>query len=280
RKELHINNSLLMFHNRIKLFIFLIFFAVMTACGIIEIEERDSAPTVPSDVSSVPDAVPKSEPRSRYGNPDSYIVFDKRYYVMSESGGFIERGIASWYGKKFHGRRTSSGETYDMYAMTAAHKTLPLPTYAEVINLENKKRIIVKVNDRGPFHENRIIDLSYTAATKLGIVANGTGLVEVRAIDPNKYPGKGAPVRTVSLEKGGKGFFIQLGAFANLLNAERLREKLGPIGDNLLRISQVIVEGETIYRVRIGPLFKIDDADKIVTQLASLGVNNHHIVIN
>jgi len=269
-----------MFHNRIKLFIFFIFFAVMTACGIIEIEERDSAPTVPPDVSSVPDAVPKSEPRSRYGNPDSYIVFDKRYYVMSESGGFIERGIASWYGKKFHGRRTSSGETYDMYAMTAAHKTLPLPTYVEVINLENKKRIIVKVNDRGPFHENRIIDLSYTAATKLGIVGNGTGLVEVRAIDPNNYSGKGAPVRTVSQEKSGRRFFIQLGAFSNLLNAERLRKKLGPIGENIVRISQVIIEGENVYRVRIGPLFNIDDADKIVAQLAPLGVSDHHIVLN
>ncbi len=252
----------------------------MVACGIITTEERDSAPTVPSDVSSVRDAVPKAEPRSRYGNPDSYEVFGKRYYVMRESNGFIERGIASWYGKKFHGRRTSSGETYDMYAMTAAHKTLPLPTYVEVVNLENKKRIIVKVNDRGPFHVNRIIDLSYTAATKLDIVANGTGLVEVRAIDPNRYSGKGAPVRTVSLEKGGKGFFIQLGAFSNLLNAEQLRKKLGSIGENLVRISQVIIEGETIYRVRIGPLFNIDDADRIVAQLAPLGVSDHHIVIN
>jgi len=269
-----------MLRHHIKIFIFFVIFTAMVACGIITIEERDSAPTVPADVSSVPDAVPKAEPRSRYGNPDSYEVFGKRYYVMRESKGFTERGIASWYGKKFHGRRTSSGETYDMYAMTAAHKSLPLPTYVEVINLENKKRIIVKVNDRGPFHSNRIIDLSYTAATKLDIIAKGTGLVEVRAIDPNYYSGKGAPVRTVSLEKGDKGFFIQLGAFSNLLNAEQLRKKLGPIGENLVRISQEIIEGETIYRVRIGPLFNIDDADRIVAQLAPLGVSDHHIVIN
>lgn len=257
-----------------------LFCVLLASCGVLEVEEKDSAPSAPRDVSSVPDAVPKAESRSRYGNPDSYEVFGKRYYVMRDSKDFVERGIASWYGNKFHGRRTSSGETYDMYAMTAAHKTLPLPTYVEVINLENKSRIIVKVNDRGPFHENRIIDLSYTAATKLGIIAKGTGLVEVRAIDPSNYQGPGAPVRSVSLDKGGNGFYIQLGAFSNLANAERLRNKLGPIGDNLVRISQAIVEGKTLYRVRIGPLFNVDDADKIVTQLASLGVNDHHIVIN
>ena len=253
---------------------------ILASCGGLVVEEKDSAPTVPRDVSSVPDAVPKAEPRSRYGNPDSYEVFGKRYYVMRDSKNFVERGIASWYGKKFHGRRTSSGETYDMYAMTAAHKTLPLPTYVEVINLENKRRIIVKVNDRGPFHENRIIDLSYTAATKLGIIAKGTGLVEVRALDPGNYKVTGAPVRTVSLDKGGNGFYIQLGAFSELANAERLRNKLGSVDENLVRISQAIVEGKTLYRVRIGPLFNVDDADKIVTQLASLGVNDHHIVIN
>ena len=123
----------------------------------------DSAPKKKIDVETIPNAIPKKEPKSRYGNPKSYVVFGKRYYVMDSGKGYIEKGIASWDGTKFHGRRTSSGETYDMYAMTAAHKSLPLPTYVQVTNLSNSKFIVVKVNDRGPFHENRIIDLSYTA---------------------------------------------------------------------------------------------------------------------
>ena len=134
------------------------------------------------DVSAIPDAVPKDEPRSKYGNPSSYVVNGRSYHVMDNGNDYVERGIASWYGEKFHGRRTSSGEAYDMYAMTAAHKSLPLPTYVEVTNLQNGKRIIVKVNDRGPFHENRVIDLSWTAAAKLDILGKGTGLVEVRTV--------------------------------------------------------------------------------------------------
>jgi len=136
------------------------------------------------DPDSVPDAVPRVEPRSRYGNPPTYEVFGKRYATLRESRGFVDRGIASWYGEDFHGKRTSNGETYDMLAMTAAHKELPLPTYARVTNLENGRSIVVKINDRGPFHSNRIIDLSWVAAAKLRLAEKGTGLVEVRAIDP------------------------------------------------------------------------------------------------
>ena len=121
---------------------------------------------------------------AKTGNPDSYVVFGKRYYPINSSKNFVETGIASWYGTKFHGRKTSSGEPYSMYKMTAAHKTLPLPTYVEVTNLENGKKVIVKVNDRGPFHEDRIIDLSYAAAMKLGYGDKGTAKVKVRAIDP------------------------------------------------------------------------------------------------
>jgi len=136
------------------------------------------------DPDTVPDAVPKDEPLSKYGNPPSYEVFGKRYYTRPSSQDFVERGIASWYGEDFHGKRASSGETYDMFAMTAAHKELPLPTYARVTNLENGRSVVVKINDRGPFHANRVIDLSWVAASKLRITAKGTGLVEVRAIDP------------------------------------------------------------------------------------------------
>jgi rare lipoprotein A len=141
--------------------------------------------TPPPASDSVPDAMPRIEPRARYGNPPFYDVFGKRYYVLSSSVGYWERGVASWYGPGFHKVRTSTGEPYDMYGMTAAHKTLPLPAYVRVTNLQNGRSIVVRVNDRGPFVGNRIIDLSYTAAAKLDMLRNGTALVEVRAIDPS-----------------------------------------------------------------------------------------------
>lgn len=147
---------------------------------------------VPRDVPA--DAVPRAEARSRYGNGPEYEVFGVKYRVMDSSHGYVERGVASWYGKKFHGRLTSSREPYDMYAMTAAHKSLPLPTYVEVRNLQNDRRIVVRVNDRGPFVKNRLIDLSYAAAHKLGIVRNGTGMVEVRAISFDDAPRDNAPL--------------------------------------------------------------------------------------
>jgi rare lipoprotein A len=159
-------------------------------------ERRAPAPisTVPPVVSAppmpvtVPDAVPHIEPRARYGNPPFYDVFGKRYYVLSSSVGYWERGVASWYGPGFHKVRTSIGEPYDMYAMTAAHKTLPLPAYVRVTNLQNGRSVVVRVNDRGPFVGNRIIDLSYTAAAKLDMLRNGTAMVDVRTIDPMTPP--------------------------------------------------------------------------------------------
>jgi rare lipoprotein A len=141
--------------------------------------------TPPPASNSVPDATPRIEPRARSGNPPFYDVFGKRYYVLSSSVGYWERGVASWYGPGFHKVRTSTGEPYDMYGMTAAHRTLPLPAYVRVTNLQNGRSIVVRVNDRGPFVGNRIIDLSYTAAAKLDMLRNGTALVEVRAIDPS-----------------------------------------------------------------------------------------------
>ncbi len=137
------------------------------------------------------DPVPRPEPRSRYGNPAAYEQFGRTYRILDTADGYVERGIASWYGKKFHGRRTSSGEAYDMNALSAAHKTLPIPAWVEVRNLKNDRRLVLRVNDRGPFVEHRIIDLSYAAAERLGIVQDGTGLVEVRALSFN---GNGQPV--------------------------------------------------------------------------------------
>ncbi|MGN6091694.1 MAG: septal ring lytic transglycosylase RlpA family protein [Luteibacter jiangsuensis] len=144
----------------------------------------DSVPTDIPDVSKLPEPVPKVEPRSLYGNKSPYSVLGQTYRVLPSPHGYVERGIASFYGNKFHGYKTSSLEDYDMYQFSAAHKTLPLPSYARVTNLENGKSVIVRINDRGPFHENRIIDLSFAAAVKIGVWPKGTGLVEVRAIDP------------------------------------------------------------------------------------------------
>ncbi len=162
----------------------------LAACGIIQRPGSsggyyggDGPPEKSVDFDKIPNAVVRREPRSRYGN-NPYMVFGKRYIPMKSAKGFSQKGVASWYGKKFHGRRTSSGEIYDMFKMTAAHPTLPLPTYVRVTNLDTKKRIIVKVNDRGPFLHGRIIDLSYAAAHKLGIARKGTGRVRIQALTP------------------------------------------------------------------------------------------------
>lgn len=147
----------------------------------------DGPPNFYVDETKIPDAVPKPEPLAKYGNYPSYVVFGKRYYTLKSSKHYSAVGTASWYGTLFHKRRTSSGERYDMLAMTAAHRTLPLPTYVEVTNLRNHRRVIVKVNDRGPFHSKRLIDLSYVAAKKLGMIGHGTTVVRVTAIDPYTF---------------------------------------------------------------------------------------------
>ena len=251
-----------------------------SACSLVV--GRDGGPR-PGSVKTahIPDAVPKSEPRSKYGNPESYVVNGKRYFVMNDGSGFVEKGIASWYGEQFHGRRTSSGETYDMYAMTAAHKTLPLPTFVQVTNLKNAKQVILRVNDRGPFHGNRIIDLSYTAAAKLDILAAGTGLVEVRALAPGGDVAR--PVTTPIPDSSGTGagagsFYIQVGAFSSRANAEALRDRLSAPGAFLVSISEALVDDRTLYRVRIGPVDDIEIADNIVANLMTLGINEHSIV--
>lgn len=227
--------------------------------------------------SDTPDAVPRDEPLSRYGNPESYEVFGKTYYPMKSAQGFVEKGIASWYGSKFHGRKTSSGEIYDMYAMTAAHKQLPLPTWVEVRNLENGATAVVKVNDRGPFHDNRIIDLSYAAATRLGIVDKGTGFVEIRAVSAGDKAGHGrvagdtAPADTAAL-------YLQIGAFSDRNNARRLAERVRaslPFG---VVVREAKVNGRTVYRVQVGPVVSVDNADHIVAALRSVNIFQSHFV--
>ena len=179
-------------------------------------------------------SVPSNLPKSKSGNPSSYVVFGRRYYVMDKAHGFVERGVASWYGKKFHGRKTSSGETYNMHAMTAAHKTLPLPTYVRVENLKNGSSVVVKVNDRGPFVGDRIIDLSFAAAEKLGVTGPGTAKVEISVVNSNNgsRPTQQAArpvVRAVPLTENTAAdvpLFIQMGSFGSQLNALNLVREL------------------------------------------------------
>lgn len=157
---------------------------LLNACSTVK---KDGPPSYPVDETKIPNAVPKVEALSKYGNLPTYRVFGKSYHVLTSSKNYDQVGVASWYGTAFHAQRTSSGERYNMLAMTAAHKTLPLPTYVQVTNLANGRKIIVKVNDRGPFEANRIIDLSYVAAKKLGMLGHGTAMVDVKAIDPLHY---------------------------------------------------------------------------------------------
>lgn len=258
-------------------------------------QRHDSAPGRAVDVSHVADAVPRTEPRSRYGNPSSYIVRGKHYQTLSSSKGYRERGIASWYGTKFHGHRTSSGESYDMYKMSAAHKTLPLPTYARVTNLRNDKSVIVKINDRGPFHENRLIDLSYAAASRLDILGEGTGLVEVEAINaarPVQHSPKSprlasqpktdtriaSPSSTSSTEPL---LYLQVGAFLSRGNAERLKRRLAATAPGTkLHIREANANHQHIYRVRIGPLDSVESADQLARSLLQHGIESPRVVID
>ena len=247
---------------------------LLVSCGV-----RDGAPSSYNrDWDEIPDAVPKEEAHSKYGNPDSYEVFGKTYYVLDSSKGFKQKGKASWYGTKFHGRRASSGETYDMYAMTAAHKTLPLPTYVEVKNLENGRTAIVKVNDRGPFHDGRIIDLSYAAATKLGVVASGTAPVEIRAIDSKAENTRYARgVDTDYVDDNGK-LYVQIAAFSTEANALKLISELREKNFQSARIHVDKASGKLLYRVRIGPVPTSNVAEKVLAQLKQINLNNAKIV--
>lgn len=275
-----------MSHRLVAILIFILLF--ITGCSSSRYSQyHDSAPTGEIDLRRINNAIPRAEPRSKYGNSPSYVVRGKRYYVMQDSRNFVERGVASWYGKKFHGHRTSSGETYDMYKMTAAHKKLPLPTYVEVRHLQNNKSIIVRVNDRGPFHDNRVIDLSYAAAKKLGITTTGTGVVEIRAIDPYEYhrnkqmARNPAPQTNSSTTASSNDYrlFLQVGAFVSRTNAEQLRNRLlTELGAHPIKTGYS--EEKNIYRVRIGPLTNVEQADQLATRIAKLGFTEPHIVID
>lgn len=254
----------------------------LVACGGVT-EVQDSAPATPPKAEQMRDAVPKTEPRSKYGNPHNYEVFGKTYYTLASSEGYVERGTASWYGNKFHGRRTSSGEPYDMYKMTAAHKTLPLPSYAEVTNLDNGRKVVVRINDRGPFHDDRLIDLSYSAATKLGITAKGTGRVEVRAINPDKYAthADANPPRQVAMQDttlANVALFLQVGAFSTLSKAEQIKNRIQQQISERVLIKPFNGQGNPLYRVRVGPLANAEAGQRITQRLLSLGYTDTQLI--
>jgi rare lipoprotein A len=272
-----------------------------------QIPSGSSVPQVPPDVLAVPDAVPRHEPRGTRGNPPFYTVFGKRYYVMASSEGWVERGTASWYGPGFHSASTSLGEPYDMYAMTAAHKTLPIPAYAEVTNLRNGRKVVVRINDRGPFVGDRIIDLSYTAAAKLDFLGAGTAPVEVRVLTPGRGAGSAQPpsIATAStpgpvtsppavpgtappsppitvvnapvVAPGMQTMFIQAGVFADHENARRRVESLLAAGLELASLDEL--QGQrTLHRVRVGPFTSVEEFDRTMDRLRELGIEDARLL--
>jgi rare lipoprotein A len=224
--------------------------------------------------------VPATTPSER-GNPSSYVVFGKRYYVLDSADGFVQRGIASWYGTKFHGRPTSSGEIYNMHAMTAAHKTLPIPVYVHVKNLDNGRSTVVRVNDRGPFISGRIIDLSYAAAKKLGVDGPGTANVEISVLAEGETRPTSV-VRTIPLGIGQEEeapLFIQMGSFADRMNADNLVRSLIAANELSANISQLQTDNGLFYRVRVGPLNDVDEANAILSRLHGKGFQTARIVV-
>ena len=258
-------------YNRGRLFTLFLLSTVFAGCSV-----KDGAPDkYAKQWNEIPDAVPREEKKSKYGNPASYKVFGKRYYVLDSSEGFKQKGVASWYGTKFHGQRASSGETYNMYAMTAAHKTLPLPTYVEVTNLKNGRKAVVKVNDRGPFHDGRIIDLSYAAATKLGVVATGTAPVEIRALNQQGQPEVAVDENYV--DDNGK-LYVQIAAFNTEENALRMIEDLREKKFHSVRIHVDNDQGKLLYRVRIGPVPTDNVAEQVLAQLKEINLTDAKII--
>jgi rare lipoprotein A len=246
----------------------------------------DGRPAREIDVSNVAEPVPAREPLAATGNRSPYTVLGKTYRVRDSADGYVERGIASWYGTKFNGRATSSGERYDICRFSAAHKTLPLPSTVRVTNLDNGRSVLVRVNDRGPFHAGRIIDLSYAAAVRLGVDRTGTAHVEVRAVDG---PGD-APVLLAGGGGGGGGEtgapraiaasgrqWVQAGSFADKDNAQRLAGRLRDADVDDVDVDHVEVDDRDLWRVRIGPVDG-DDLATVLRKLRALGVSNPRLV--
>lgn len=218
----------------------------------------------PVDISTLPLPEPRPEPLSKLGNPVSYEVMGERYHVLLSATDYSQTGVASWYGRKFHGRTTASGEIYDMYEFTAAHKTLPLPSYVRVTNLENGRQVIVRVNDRGPFHGHRLIDLSYAAAKRLGMIKRGTARVRIQALT--------IAGQNVS-EAANPELYLQTGAFSDSGNANEQVQRLKSLGIGDVFITPAD-DSTPLYRVRIGPFSSPEQLATTRQRLSRADINS------
>jgi peptidoglycan lytic transglycosylase len=208
-------------------------------------------------------AAPPEEPRAKSGNPPFYEVAGRRYAVLASAAGYVEEGVASWYGPDFHGGRTATGERYDMNAMTGAHPTLPLPTWVRVTNLENGRSVVVRLNDRGPFAKGRIIDLSRAAAEQLDMIRTGTARVEVKSL----------ATAAAAAPPPGPAYYAQAGAFGSRANAEALAERLRAAGVAGVTVSEAVIDGRTVYRVRAGPAASFDEFDALAERMRLAGAD-------
>ncbi len=235
--------------------------ALLAAAGCVREPLRPAPPTTPAPKSA---SVPRDEPRARYGNPPFYEVGGQRYVVLSTAAGYVEQGIASWYGPDFHGGRTATGETYDMNAMTGAHPTLPLPAWVRVTNLENGRSVVVRLNDRGPFAKGRILDLSRAAAEQLDMIRKGTALVEVRSL----AVGDATPPPPVM-----PAYYAQAGAFGSRDNAEALAARLRAAGIADVTVMEATVDGRPMFRVRAGPASSFAEFDALADRMRIAGAD-------
>lgn len=248
-------------------------------------QANDSTPTRIPDIGRIPEPVPRDEPRSVFGNKSPYTVLGATYRVLPSCKGYDERGLASWYGNKFNGYTTSNFEKYDMYAYSAASKVLPIPCYVRVTNLENGRSAIVRVNDRGPFVANRIIDLSFVAAIKLGVYPRGTAMVEVHGIDPvhpehHAEPARGGAVSSAPGKAPKPLLYLQVGAFADPANAQRAAVKVRAARLGKVQVVSAFVSGKTLHCVRLGPLRDAAEVDALTPKLRALGLGEVKVSID
>lgn len=272
--------------------VLLVFSVLISACSTSRYSmEHDAAPPGSFDASRVPDVVPRWEPLSRKGNKSPYVIRGKTYRIIDSAHGFEQQGVASWYGLKFHGELTSNGEIYNMYEMSAAHKTLPLPSYVRVINLDNQRSVVVRVNDRGPFHDDRVIDLSYAAAIKLGYADKGTANVKLEALvvaNNDQQPGVDGEAK-LPLVNDRLAQFVQIAAYSNAASAQATKAVIekqlkqpaaSGTGDSESKVF-VAVSPELsppIYRVRVGPLQNIKQAEAVLDLIKKSGVGQPMLI--
>ena len=294
---MHYHHKIRMYRNLAAVGVFIFCLAQLSGCGFVGKSNHlnlkksvDGPPNVDIDVSKVSDATPRAEPYHPYGTRD-YVVRGRRYRVLKSSKGYVKRGYASWYGSKFHGNPTSTQERFNLYGMTAASTELPLPSYAQVTNLRNGKKVVVRVNDRGPFHSKRILDLSYGAAKKLDFVDSGVAPVKVVAIDPKTW-NKNASTKTKyaattkskdrSLSSSNKNtrpagsMYLQVGAFAHLDNAKQLSAKINKLTDKPTHIDH----NANLYRVQVGPIACATQRGQLKQLLEENGFDKVVVVTN